>query len=99
MRLCPSGERRNEQVPAETNKAFALKPEFQMVWGAPPPRVPIEYRFHCLTQGDFPTLMFVQERRVMGYPPPGPSEFNDRRAAVLTFTEARLPATSEHPPC
>jgi len=29
MRLCPSGERRNEQVPAETNKAFALKPEFQ----------------------------------------------------------------------
>jgi len=38
------GERRNEQAPAETTKAFALKPEFQMVWGGPPRRVPIEYR-------------------------------------------------------
>src|SRR5215469_13681602 len=41
---------------------------------------------HCLTHGDFPTLMVVQERRVMGYPPPGPRESIDRRAAVLTFT-------------
>jgi len=45
----------------------------------------------CWWEGDFPTLMVVQEPRVMGYPPPGPSEFNDRRAAVLTFTEAPFP--------
>ena len=53
MGLCPSGERRNEQAPAETNKAFTPQAGVSNGLARASRRVPIEYRFHCLTQGDF----------------------------------------------